>query len=208
MIKGMTLGKSGSKISLLLGFSLAVVATILIVVYLTSVKGDSGGGGGGPTVPVVVASQNINAGTRLTADMLAVKSVSEDNLLPSAFDKTDAVVSQVTTVPIVAGEQIIPSKVTATGEQAASEFGAHPPIALVVQDGMRGTSVEFNSIVGAGGNVRPGDHVDVILSVKTDVLGPNGEKSGSDQIAATILQNLQVLAIDQSIATGNATDKT
>src|SRR5207237_6863861 len=101
------------------------------------------------------------------------KSVAEGNVLSGAFDKTDAVVSQVTTVPIVAGEQIIPAKVTATGAKAASEFGANPPIALVVQDGQRGTSVEFNSIVGAGGNVRPGDNVTVIYSITAYDLTPS-----------------------------------
>jgi pilus assembly protein CpaB len=99
---------------------------------------------------------------------------------------------------VVAGEQVIADKITATGEQIG-EFGENPPLALVVSQGLRGTAVEVNSIVGAGGNVRPGDFVDVILTIKVKA-GESPTDTGNDQIAATVLQNLQVLAIDQSIA--------
>jgi pilus assembly protein CpaB len=96
---------------------------------------------------------------------------------------------------------VIADKITATGENLEA-FGDSPPLALVVTEGMRGTSIEVNEIVGAGGNIRPGDYVDVILSVKTKVdLGP--DRQGYDQVAATVVQNLQVLAIAQSVSSGS-----
>ncbi len=201
MIKGMTLGGQRSKIPLVLGLGLGVVAAILIAVYLSGAKSESGGSVSGPSVPVVVAAQNLAAGTRITADMVAVKSVPQGSLLTGAFDKTDAVVNQVTTVPVVAGEQIIASKVTATGA-AIKDYGEHPPLSLLLPEGMRAVSVEVSSLIAAGGNIRPGDRVDVILSVKTDA--QNGGTQGSTQVAATVLQNLEVLAVDQDVAKASA----
>jgi Flp pilus assembly protein CpaB len=49
--------------------------------------------------------------------------------------------------------------------------------------------VTTSALIGAGGLVRPGDYVDVILTVKF----------GSDQIGRIILQNLEVLALDQEL---------
>jgi Flp pilus assembly protein CpaB len=52
--------------------------------------------------------------------------------------------------------------------------------------------------VGAGGNIRPGDFVDVILIVKTNQQQTDSQTGGgSDQYSATVVQNVKVLAVDQ-----------
>jgi Flp pilus assembly protein CpaB len=50
--------------------------------------------------------------------------------------------------------------------------------------------VVTSSLIGAGGLLRPGDYVDVILTAKLDI---------GDQIGRIILQNLEVLALDQEV---------
>jgi pilus assembly protein CpaB len=114
------------------------------------------------------------------------------------------VVNQVTTTRVVSGEQIISDKITAVGSNIG-EFGDNPPLSVVVTSGLRGTSIEVNSIVGAGGNIRPGDKVDVILSVEVGVGEPGDSTTGAfrDQISAIVLQDLQVLAIDTSVSQGS-----
>jgi pilus assembly protein CpaB len=195
MIKGMTIGVRSGKFSLLLGLTLGVVAAALIVVYLSGAKSEGGTASvSGPSVPVVVASDNIAAGTRITAEMVGVKDLPDTSVLAGAFDKLEAVVGQVTVVPVVAGEQIIQGKVTATGAAAITQYGENPPLSLLLESGQRALSVEITSLVGAGGLIRPGDRVDVILTVKTK------SDAGSNQIAATVLQNIKVLAIDQNVA--------
>ena len=195
MIKGMTIGARGGKLSLLLGLMLGVVAAALIVVYLSGAKSEGGTTSlSGPTVSVVVASQNIAAGTRITAEMVGVKELPDVAALANAFDTPDAVVGQVTVVPVVAGEQLIPDKITATGAAAITQYGESPPLSLLLEPGERAVSVELSSLVGAGGLIRPGDRVDVILTVKTE------SDAGKNQIAATVLQNMKVLAIDQNVA--------
>src|SRR5205809_6106801 len=81
MIKGMALSKGGSRLPLILGLILGLVAAVLVVVYLTSAKDEGGSTSSGEGVPVVVASQNVEAGVRLTPGMLAVKSIPQSDQL-------------------------------------------------------------------------------------------------------------------------------
>jgi pilus assembly protein CpaB len=128
-------------------------------------------------------------------------------VLEGAFREVEGVVGQVARVTIVAGEQVIPTKVTETGPSFTDVD--NPPLPYVVPEGMRAVSVSISSGSAASGLIRPGDYVDVILSVKRDTGGTTeGETSdrSSDQIAVTILQNVQVLSIGQDVALTSTED--
>jgi pilus assembly protein CpaB len=203
-IKGMTLAKGGNRLPLILGVVLGLVAAVLVVVVLTGSK-DSGSIpiSSGEGVPVVVATSDIPAGTKLNGDLIEVRQIPASDKLASAFGTTEGVVDQVTKIPLAAGEQVIPNKL-ATGN-FGSFVGDNPPLALVVEPGQRAVSVGISSVIGAGGNIRPGDFVDVVLIVELKPEDVSPESQGtSDQIGATILQNVKVLAIDQSITNPNA----
>ena len=204
MIKGMTMSKGGSRLPLILGLILGLVAAVLVVVYLTSAKDEgastSSSSDGSPTV---VANQDIPAGTRLTADMLRVESIPQGNQLVGIFGSTEGLAGQVTKVPLLKGEQVSQNKVTGTTNISA--FGNNPPLALLLEPGQRAVSIELSSVIGAGGNIRPGDHVDVILIVELKPQSASAETQGtSDQVAATIIQNAKVLAVDQTTTNPNA----
>lgn len=205
MIKNQALGSRSNRGLIFLGLFLGLVSAVLVVVYLSQAGSNDGGGNvsGGVVTPVVVASQNISPGTRITEDMVTVREISADAVLGDAFRELDAVVGQVTRVPLVAGEQVIPTKVTATG--AAITDVENPPLAYVVPEGKRAVSIQVDSVIAASGLILPGDYVDVILSVKaeSETAATEGETSATrarDQIAVTILQNVQVLSIDQDVA--------
>jgi len=202
MIKNQALGGRTNRALILLGLFLGLVSAALVVVYLSKADGGGGNVSGGVATPVVVASQDIPAGTRVTVEMLTLKPIASDAVLPGAFLKTEEVVGQVTRVPLVSGEQVIPTKVVATG--IAITDVENPPLALVIPAGMRAVSVEVSSVIGASGLIRPGDYVDVILTVQVQSGSTSGGAAGgstiSDQITRTILQNVQVLSVDQDIA--------
>jgi len=134
--------------------------------------------------------------------MVTVKEMTSDAVLVEAYRDMGDVVGQVTRVPLVAGEQVIPTKVTATG--AAITDVENPPLAYVVPEGKRAVSIQVNNVIGASGLIRPGDYVDVILTMTIEGEGEAEEGtdtgSTSDQIAQMILQNVQVLSIDQDVA--------
>ena len=204
MIKNQALGGRTNKTLIFLGLFLGLVSAVLVVVYLSR-AGDDGGGtvAPGTATPVVVAAHDIPAGTRVTEEMLTIKEISPEAVLAGVFTDPADVVDQVTRVPLVAGEQVLPTKVAATG--VAIGDVENPPLAFVVPEGMRGVSVGVDNVIGASGLIRPGDYVDVILTVKIQSSGDSSDDgpaadSVNDQIAVTVLQNALVLSIDQDVA--------
>jgi len=147
---------------------------------------------------VVVASQDIAAGIRITEGMVETKEIAIDTVLAGVFSDTEGVIGQVARIPLVAGEQVITTKVTATG--AAIADGENPPLAFVIPEGKRAVSIQVSNVIGASGLIRPGDYVDVILAVQIQAGSGDGNSDQSqNQIAQTILQNVLVLSVDQDV---------
>lgn len=90
---------------------------------------------------------------------------------------------------IVAGEPINLAKLVAT------DGGGY--MAAILPKGMRAISVRISPVTGAGGFILPNDRVDVLLTRKEKNV--SGRKKGRVHISETILTNVRVLAIDQSL---------
>lgn len=204
MIKNLALGGGQNRAYLALALVLGLIAAILIGVFLSQAGGGSGGGTTVNTVPVVVAAKDIPAFTRVTEDMVVVKSLSVDSALSGAFASTDKVVGQVTQVPVAAGEQLLPTRVTST-DVALANFGGNAPLSLIVPSGKRAFAIALSEVGSVGGLLRPGDFVDVILS--GSAVGATGGKTlltpGS---ACFIAQDIQVLAVGQTIKKSGTDD--
>ena len=195
MIKNQALGGRSNRGLILLGLFLGLLSAVLVVVYLSQ-AGEGGGGevSGAEVTTVVVASQDIAAGSRIIEGMVKTKEIAIDTVLAGVFSDTEGVIGQVARVPLVAGEQVITTKVTATG--AAIADGENPPLAFVIPEGKRAVSIQVSNVIGASGLIRPGDYVDVILALQIQVGSGDGSQN---QIAQTILQNVLVLSVDQDV---------
>jgi len=90
---------------------------------------------------------------------------------------------------IVAGEPINSAKLVLIGT------GGY--MAAVLPKGMRAISVRISPVTGAGGFILPNDRVDVLLTRKEQ--NNAREQQGPVYISETILSNVRVLAIDQSL---------
>lgn len=109
---------------------------------------------------------------------------------PNAIEEFSGSIAR---APMVAGEPIREAKlIKANG----SGF-----MAAILPSGMRAVSTEISPETGAGGFILPNDHVDVILSRRDR----EAEKSsGLDSfVSETILNNIRVLAIDQTVEEKN-----
>jgi pilus assembly protein CpaB len=179
-------GRSGKAV-LLLALFLGLVSAVLVYVYLSQAGGEETAASG-ETKPVVVATEDIAVATRITESMVEIKEILADSVHPDSFSTTEGVVGNLARYPIAAGEQILSDRVAA-GSQTLPE-GEDLPLPYIVPEGKRAVSVGISDLVGAGGLLRPGDYVDVILTVKLAV---------GDQIGRVILQDLEVLALDQQI---------
>jgi len=98
---------------------------------------------------------------------------------------------------IVVGEPINMAKLVAT------KGGGY--MAAILPKGMRAISVRISPVTGAGGFILPNDRVDVLLTRK-EKKGDDGGRDKQVYISETILSNVRVLAIDQSLKEKKASD--
>lgn len=93
--------------------------------------------------------------------------------------------------PILAGEPIVARKIVRAGDSGY--------MAAYLEPGMRAMAIRVTVETAAGGFILPGDRADVLLTreVKVPSTGTNGGET-SKFVAATVMQNVKVLAIDQN----------
>jgi pilus assembly protein CpaB len=107
-------------------------------------------------------------------------------------DPAKAVEGAIVRDPILTGEPITPRKIVRGGD------GGY--LSVVLMPGKRAMAVPITSETAVGGFILPGDRVDV-LQTHEALRDSNENSSGGKQlIAETILQNVRVLALDQSTA--------
>ena len=122
---------------------------------------------------VVVVAKNVNVGDKITADMLATKTIPATALVDGWIKDSDAqtLVGQVAVAPLYAGEQLINSKL--------SSFANQNTLTWKIPDGMRALSLMVpHEAWIAGGLPQPGDRVDILGITAYEVTDPlNGAAS-------------------------------
>jgi pilus assembly protein CpaB len=116
-------------------------------------------------------------------------------VIPDVFKTTDIVVGKVTTVPVTAGEQILPAKLTSTGVEL-TQFKGDLPVSVVIPEGRRGFSVLVSEVSAVGGLLRPGNYVDVISSQEVVSATDSSKTVGT---ACYLSQDIEVLAVAQQV---------
>lgn len=181
---------------------------------------------GKPMTQVLVAKRDLPIGTRLVAADVAWQAWPSDAIsgafitngaTPAAPDgKVEAAKAAVSGAadqmiggdpakivegaivrdPILAGEPVTNRKIVRGGE------GGY--LSVVLTPGKRAMAVPVTSETAAGGFILPGDRVDVLITREGQVSassdGEGGGGGGRFVMAETVLQNIRVLALDQSTA--------
>jgi pilus assembly protein CpaB len=148
-----------------------------------------------PTVDVLIAKGDIGMGTAVTTQDFqwqAWPAATTGGSYITRKDRPNAVeelAGSITRAPFTAGEPIREGKLIKAN-------GASGYMAAILPSGMRAVSTEISPETGAGGFILPNDRVDVILSRRPS----NADsKSSSSPVSETILTNVRVLAIDQTV---------
>jgi pilus assembly protein CpaB len=153
---------------------------------------------------VLIAKTDISVGTFLKEEMVGWQAWPNDTLDPSYMvqgqtdPKTQApvdpksLVGTVARLPIAVGQPITSSRIVHPGEQGF--------LAAALKPGMRAITVAVNDTTGIAGLVFPGDRVDMLLTHEIQSTGANGEKRHATE---TVLENIRILAIDQSLSHQN-----
>ncbi len=132
-------------------------------------------------VPVVVAADDIQVGSKLEAHDVKVITLPQSAVPPGAFSATSQVLGRGAVLPVSKGEFVMPSKL------AALNAGAGLP--SMIPPGMRAVSVRVNDVVSVAGFVQPGTHVDVLAT----------GSQGNERQTITVLENVAVIAVGGSL---------
>lgn len=134
---------------------------------------------------VVVATVEIPFGQMVEAQQVTTVRMPMDTIPDDAFDSSDKAVGKIATFDILRGDIVRSARLAdhLTGSTLAS----------LIEPNMRAISVRVDDVVGVGGFLLPGNRVDVLATKQTG--------SNSNTLAETILENLRVLAVDQTAST-------
>lgn len=137
-------------------------------------------------VRIAVASQELTFGTALSTQNVRLANWPASSVPVGAFTTLEeATKTRVALRPIVPGEPILASKVSGTDGRAT--------IAANLPQGQLAFAVPINDVTGAGGFIRPGDVVDVLVTRKI----PGDGANENDKMTDVVLQSVPVLAVDQ-----------
>jgi pilus assembly protein CpaB len=168
--------------------------------------------GGGPEAPtvvelapqiesqdVLVAAADIGQGQKLTAENIRWQRWPDDAMNPSYIQKqtqpdaVDSLQGSIVRSQFVAGEPIRDVKLARPG----SGF-----LSAILPSGMRAIAVRVSANNTAGGFILPNDRVDVVQTISQQ----SSQDAASESVSRTILTNVKVLAIDQTVDEQQASD--
>lgn len=116
-------------------------------------------------VPVVVARVEVPAGARIQQDYVEIELRPETNIAVQAgytFGEVEEVAGRIARVPIARGQSVLNSMIALSPSDLAS-MGSD--LALYVDQGRVALAVPINRYSGAAYAMRPGDLVDMIMSL-------------------------------------------
>lgn len=182
-------------LAVLLGLATAGATYVFVTNHAADTAAPATQAAGAPARSVVVVRDAVAAGTRLPAGVLELREVPATDVLPGAFTDVQQATGRVVRYPLVAGDQVIASRIVADG--GAKGDG----LAFAVPAGMRAVSVPVSEVSGAGGMIVPGDHIDVLASTSYQRLFDPGatvtEQERQAPAVLTVLQDILVLAVGQ-----------
>ncbi|WP_223532438.1 Flp pilus assembly protein CpaB [Pseudomonas sp. BF-R-30] len=135
---------------------------------------------------VVVATVEIPFGQKVEPQQVTTVRMPMDTIPNDAFDSSEKAVGKIATFDILRGDIV-------RGARLSEHLGGSTLASLIAPD-KRAISVRVDDVVGVGGFLLPGNRVDVLATKRTESGGNNAESK-------TILENLRVLAVDQTAGT-------
>ena len=134
-------------------------------------------------VTVVVATQDIPAGTKLTPAMVKKTEWPKAAVFKDPLSSLEETVDRVVNITVLQGEPLLKSKLAPLGEKGG--------LSAQLQNGKRAVAVKVNEIVGVAGFALPGNFVDVMV---------NTQDGQSNLISKIVLERIQVLAVAQDLS--------
>lgn len=163
---------------------LSLIAGVLVFKWMDARMG-AGQEDTASQVTVIVAAQDIAKGEKLTEELLKSSTFKKDNAPTGAYAHMESLAGRVAAGPIGAGEPITASRLI---EEGASYAG----VSTMIAPGKRAVAVKGNMVLGLSGFIRPGNHVDVLVTM--DIPKSGGDGNDEESFSKTVLENIKVIA--------------
>jgi len=134
---------------------------------------------------VVVATTEIPFGRMVEMQHVTLVRMPKGTVPDDSFAATEDVVGKIATFGMLRGDVL-------RGARLAEHLGGSTLASLIATD-KRAVSVRVDDVVGVGGFLLPGNRVDVLATRR--------KGNGDEAEARTILEDLRVLAVDQTAST-------
>ncbi|MFA5928124.1 MAG: Flp pilus assembly protein CpaB [Candidatus Margulisiibacteriota bacterium] len=164
---------------LILALFLAAITTFLVYSYMQSMQKQTKKME--EKRPVVTAKVNIPTKTIVTEEMLEIKQIPQQYVPGGVVSKLEDAKGKVLVINAMPGQMIF--------EKDLKEKEASLGLSFIIPPDKRAISVKVDSAAGISGMIKPGDTVDILVTL------PEEDRT------ITVLQNVQVLAINQQTET-------
>ncbi|GAB6157734.1 Flp pilus assembly protein CpaB [Desulfotomaculum varum] len=141
---------------------------------------------------VVVPRQAIGPKTMITEQMLRVKDIPVELIQPGTAMEINEVAGKIARTELYPEEPILLSRLHKDNDTSGG-------LSLSIPEGQRALTVAVDDVSGVAGLLRPGDHVDVLVTFDYEP-----EKN---TLTSLLLQNISVLAVGQSMDSVQKGDK-
>lgn len=132
-------------------------------------------------VQVLVSNADLSWGTKLTPEMMQLQEFPQGAIPEGHFTSLEAIKGRVLLIDLKRSELLLESKLAPLGTTSGG-------VAAVTDVNKRAMSVKVDDVIGVAGFIKPGDHVDVMVTIE-----PEGGKQ-ANMMSKLILENVKVLA--------------
>jgi pilus assembly protein CpaB len=163
---------------LLVSLALAGVAAVSANRWMTNRLAAAGGQLSG----VVAAANEIPFGTKIDATMIKVVELPPKAVPATAFRDPQVVIGRIAAYTLYKDEVLAQERVV--------EHLGGSALSAAVPEGKRAVTIKSDDVIGVAGFLLPGNRVDMIAT--------RGRGGGGGPESRTLMQNLKVLAVDQT----------
>lgn len=150
-------------------------------------------------VSVLTAARALRAGAMMRAEDLAVTPIAAATLPADTVAATPAnrtaLAGAMLRRSYTPGEVLLSASMLRPGDRGF--------LAAILTPGTRAVSVAVDAVLGAGGLIWPGDHVDMLL---TQAIEEAGVSAGRHFVGETVLSDLRIVAVDRILVQGAVAD--
>lgn len=177
---------------LLLAVVCGLIASGSMYIYLNGATGNP------PSTlkPLVIVKSAIPARSVINASQVEVKDVPTEGYPHGGYSTIQNVVGSVSLLNLSAGDLIVSTMLESQNTQTPSHGSSiGSSTALTVPDGKRAVSIPIGLVSGVGYAVKPGDHVDILVTIDITDSSANSQAVTVTSLAA---QDVLVLSVGEN----------